>query len=219
MLFTFREWSSGCRLCQSFQWAIERCPNSRLLQFATDRYVGSQIAGFSNVSLKHISGSQISAFFNYGKNVNGTQIGLFNVADSLGGAPIGLVSFVKSGYHKLEISADEVFYTNVAFRTGVRKFYNVLLAGIKPENLGDDANVWTFGYGIGTSRRLSRTLDLNLDLTSQQVNKGSFTSELSLLNKVHIGVDFKLAGKFSIYGGATVNGYLTNRRTRLSGTV
>jgi Secretin and TonB N terminus short domain len=176
----------------------------------THRFNGSQIAGASNLNMERITGSQISALFNYGKVVHGTQIGLFNFADSLGGAPIGLVSFVKSGYHKLEVSADEVFYTNVAFRTGVQKFYNILLAGIKPEKTINDVNVWTFGYGIGTAPRLGRRLQLNLDLTSQHVSKGDFTSQLSLLNKVHVGVDYTLARKFSIYGGLTLNGYLTN---------
>ncbi|NOT75148.1 MAG: hypothetical protein HOP08_09490 [Cyclobacteriaceae bacterium] len=176
----------------------------------TSRYIGPQIAGFSNIATDHITGSQISAFFNYGKKVSGTQIGLFNVADSLSGVPIGLVSIVKSGYHKLEVSADEIFYTNVAFRTGAQKFYNIILAGIKPEHTINSTNVWTFGYGIGTAPKLTRWLQLNADITSQHVSKGDFTSELSLLNKVHLGLDFRLARKFSIYGGVTLNGYLTN---------
>jgi hypothetical protein len=176
----------------------------------TRDYKGSQIAGVTNIASERLSGSQISAVFNYGYKLKGTQIGLFNYADSLGGVPVGLVSYVKHGYHKLEVSADEVFYTNVAFRTGVQKFYNIILAGIKPENSITSDNVWTFGYGVGTAPRITRWLDLNLDATSQHVSKGSFTNELSLLNKVHVGLDFRLAKKFSLYGGITLNGYLTN---------
>jgi len=173
-------------------------------------YRGSQIAGFTNIATEKISGSQISAFYNYGKNVRGTQIGIFNYADSLGGVPIGLVSFVKSGYHKIEVAADEIFFTNLAFRTGVRQFYNVLTTGIKPESSSTGDNVWTLGYGIGTAPRLNRWLTLNLDLTSQHVEKGSFSNELSLLNKLHAGFDFQVGKKFSIYLGGTLNGYLTN---------
>lgn len=176
----------------------------------TENYKGSQIAGVTNIASKRLSGSQISAVFNYGKSVRGTQIGLFNYADSLGGVPVGLISFVSHGYHKIEVSADEVFYANVAFRTGVQKFYNIVMAGIKPENTINNDNVWTFGYGIGTAPRLTRWLQLNLDATAQHVSKGSFTHELSLLNKVHLGLDFQLARKLSIYGGVTLNGYLTN---------
>ncbi len=170
---------------------------------------GTQIAGFANVATGNISGSQIASFANYAKNVRGTQISLFNYADSLSGVPIGLVSFVNRGYHKLEVSADEVFYTNIAFRTGVSKFYNILFAGMKPDYLAKDYNVWSFGYGLGTARKITRWLYLNLDVTSQQVNKGNITQALSLLNKVHVGFDFQLAKKLSLYGGATLNGYLT----------
>jgi hypothetical protein len=173
-------------------------------------FTGSQIAGLTNISTEHVSGSQISALFNYGRKVRGTQIGVINCADTLGGVPIGVVSYVRSGYHKLEVSADEVFYTNLAFRTGVRQFYNIVMAGMKPEKTIDNINVWTFGYGLGTAARLSRKLQVNVDVTAQHVNKGSFTHELSLLNKVHVGVDFQLARKFSAYAGFTVNGYLTN---------
>ncbi len=177
-------------------------------------YKGSQIAGATNIA-GDIDGSQISSLFNRGKKVRGTQIGLFNYADSLGGVPIGLVSFVKEGYHKIEVSADEVFYANAAFRTGVRQFYNILFAGMQVDVTGDTKNinnneeVWTFGYGLGTAPKLNRWLDLNIDLTSQHVNKGDFTEELSSLNKLYVGLDFHVAKKFSIAGGLTLNSYFT----------
>jgi len=174
----------------------------------TERYRGSQFAGITNMASDHLSGSQVSILFNYGSVVHGTQVGLINYADSLGGVPVGLISYVRSGYHKLEVSSDEVFYTNLAFRTGVQKFYNILLAGIKPETVPTD-NVWTFGYGIGTAPKLTRWLDLNLDATAQHVSRGTFTNELSLLSKVHVGLDFHVARKLSFYGGVTLNGYLT----------
>jgi hypothetical protein len=175
-------------------------------------YRGSQIAGGTNIATAKISGSQVSALFNHAKEVHGTQIGLVNYADTLGGIPIGLLSIVKTGYHKIELSADEVFYTNLAFRSGVRKFYTMLQAGFKPDkslNAGD-SSVWTFGYGLGTARRISKKIFLNIDASAQHVNKGSFTNALSLLNKIHVGFDFQLTKGFSLYTGATLNGYLTD---------
>lgn len=175
-------------------------------------YRGSQFAGITNINTEKISGSQISALFNYSRNVQGTQIGLFNYADSLGGIPVGLLSIVRTGYHKIELSADEVFYTNLAFRTGMRKFYTMIHAGFKPDksiNPGD-SSVWTFGYGLGTARKISNKVFLNLDLSSQHVNKGSFTDALSLLNKFNVGFDFQFTKGFSLYTGATLNGYLTD---------
>lgn len=174
-------------------------------------YRGSQFAGFTNIATDKISGSQISGFFNYAGRVRGTQIGLINYADSVGGVPIGLFSIVNKGYHKVEVSADEVFPVNLAFRTGVRKFYTILTAGFKPEKLLEvnDTSVWTFGYGVGTSRKLTRWWYLDFDLTSQHVNKGSFTNALSLHNKAYLGFDFQLAKKFSLSTGVTFNAYLT----------
>ncbi len=174
-------------------------------------YRGSQIAGLTNIATEKISGSQISALFNHGRRVQGTQIGLINYADTLGGVPIGLLSIVKSGYHKIEFSADEVFYANLAFRTGVRKFHTMLMAGFKPEQSlnPSDTSVWTFGYGLGTARKLTRWLYLDLDLSSQHISRGSFTNALSLLNKAYVGLDFQVAKKFSIATGITLNGYLT----------
>jgi hypothetical protein len=164
-------------------------------------YRGSQFAGITNITSEKIYGSQIAGLYNFGRSVQGTQIGLFNYADSLGGIPIGLLSIVKTGYHKIELSADEVFYTNLAFRTGMRKFYTMIHAGFKPDksiNPGD-SSVWTFGYGLGTARKISNKIFLNIDFSSQHVNKGSFTNALSLLNKINLGVDFQLTKGFSIY--------------------
>ncbi len=174
-------------------------------------YRGSQFAGFTNIATEKITGSQISIFYNHGRKVQGTQIGFINYADSLGGVPIGFLSIVKSGYHKIELSADEVFYANLAFRTGARKFHTMLMAGFKPEQSLEpsDTSVWHFGYGLGTTRKLTRWWLLDIDLSSQHVNKGSFTEELSLLNKAYVGFDFQVARKLSLATGITLNGYLT----------
>jgi hypothetical protein len=174
-------------------------------------FYGPQIAGLTNINYGTLRGSQISGLFNYGHKIYGTQIGFINHADSLTGIPIGFMSFVRHGYHKLEISADEIFYANIAFRTGVRQFYNIIMAGVKPDDELFPDVAWTFGYGFGTAPRLiGKWLNLNLDLTCQQVNVNGIPTTLSLLNKLHMGFDFQIARKFSIYAGATLNGYLTN---------
>ncbi|HEV8512894.1 MAG TPA: carboxypeptidase-like regulatory domain-containing protein [Cyclobacteriaceae bacterium] len=175
----------------------------------TKKISGTQIAGFANIGTGQIGGSQISTFFNYGKKVKGVQIGFINYADSLNGVPIGLISIVKHGYHKLELSADEIFYGNVSFRTGIRDFYNILLVGMKPELTPDNLPVWTYGFGFGTARRITQQLYFNIDLTAQHINKGGYTDALSLLNKIHMGFDYQFTRKFSVYAGGTLNGYLT----------
>ncbi len=166
---------------------------------------GPQVAGFMNVNSRgKLTGTQVSSFLNYGRTVYGTQIGFLNVADTLTGVPIGFLSIVRNGYHQLEVSADEVFYTNLAFRSGVRQFYNIIFAGIQPQNINTgNENVWSFGYGLGTARRFTRWWHMNIDITSQHVNKGAFTTELSSLNKLNVGFDFRLARGLSIYARGT----------------
>jgi hypothetical protein len=178
--------------------------------FHQGNFKGPQVAGFTNISTRgKLMGSQVAGFYNHGNKVYGSQIGFINYADSLTGVPIGFLSIVKHGYHKLEVSADEVFYSNLAFRSGVRQFYNIIFASYNPKTeIGSDA-MWSVGYGIGTARKLAKWWDLNIDITSQHVNKGGFTEELSSLNKLQAGFDFRLAKGLSVYAGATLNAYLT----------
>ncbi|HLT75694.1 MAG TPA: hypothetical protein VKZ68_11425, partial [Ohtaekwangia sp.] len=176
----------------------------------TSNLKGAQISGFANVADGNVSGAQVASFFNFGRDVSGTQIGLFNYARSMRGVPVGLLSFVAKGYHKLEISADEIFYLNVAFRTGVRHFYNILTVGAKPQSFDQEQSFWTFGYGIGTAPKLAKWLSLNVDVTSSQIVYGKI-EKINLLNKVYTGLDFHLTKNFSVFGGITLNGQVTDR--------
>lgn len=170
---------------------------------------GAQFAGLVNVATRKLKGTQV-ALVNYGKNVKGAQIGFLNIADTLQGVPIGVFSYASKGYHKLEFFADEIFYTNLAFRTGTHKFYNILTFGVKPESDEEDSSTeWTFGYGFGFAPKLTRWLFLNFDITSNQYSKGKFTEAINLINKVYAGLEVQPARKFSIAFGITLNGYLT----------
>jgi hypothetical protein len=170
---------------------------------------GTQLASVFNIAGKKIKGAQISGVLNYAGKVRGIQIGLINIADTVSGIPIGFLSLVWKGYHKFEISADEIFYTNVAFRTGVRQFYNIFTAGARPSTFKDDKTFWAFGYGVGTAPRISRKLFLNLDLTANQVMQGGSIDAINLLNKVYLGFDYQAFKKMSLTFGATLNGHIT----------
>jgi hypothetical protein len=173
---------------------------------------GAQLAGVMNLSGKDVKGIQIAGVLNYARKVKGVQIGLINIADSVKGIPIGLMSLVWKGYHKIEISADEIFYNNLSFRTGVPAFYNIFTVGAKPSSYKEDETVWTFGYGVGTAPRLSRKLYLNLDVTANQIVWGNSIETLNLLNKAYVGFDFQAFKKMSLAFGATLNGYITKNQ-------
>jgi hypothetical protein len=181
-----------------------------VFNISADDLKGTQLAGVFNVSAKHVKGAQIASVLNVASRVKGVQLGLINIADSVGGIPIGLMSIVWKGYHKIEVSADEIFYNNLSFRTGVRQFYNIFSVGAKPDTYKDGEVMWTFGYGLGTAPRLSRKWFLNLDITSNQIVRGNTIEAINLLNKVYVGFDYQAFRKLSLTFGATLNGYVTD---------
>lgn len=170
---------------------------------------GTQIAGVFNIAGRGIRGVQIAGVFNVARKVRGVQIGLINIADSVKGIPIGLISFAGKGYHKIELSADEIFYNNVAFRTGVRQFHNIITAGARPSTYSDESTLWTFGYGVGSSAKISRRIFLDFDVTANQIVSGNTIEALNLLNKAYVGVDYQAFRKFSVSLGVTLNGLVT----------
>jgi outer membrane lipoprotein SlyB len=169
-------------------------------------YKGSQIAGFTNVSAGDITGSQVAGFCNIGKNVKGTQLaGFFNYADSISGVPLAFLSFVRrGGYHKFEVAYNEIYPFNLAFRTGVPAFYNILQAGMDIVSTNDTTK-WSFGYGIGTAPKLSNKLRLNFDLTCNQMNFGNDFDYLNLLNKLDVGLEWQIIKGVALGVGASFN--------------
>lgn len=173
-----------------------------LINLGTKNLQGTQIAGIANYTHRDVKGAQISGILNVGRNVFGTQLGLFNYSDSISGAPIGLISFVRKGYHKIEIGADEMLPVNLSLRTGTRSFYNMLFAGIRPDQ--SDSVTWAFGYGVGTSPRLGNKTFLNIELSAEQLNKGNVLA-LNLVNRAYLGFDYQVKKGFGIYAGPTLN--------------
>lgn len=183
---------------------------SGMMNFSTGNVSGAQVSGIVNFTGKKMTGAQVSGVLNYATDVHGVQIGLVNIADSVKGVPIGLFSFVVEGYHQLEFSSDEVFYTNVAFRTGLHNFYNIFTAGVKPSTLGDDQTYWTAGYGFGTAPNLTRRLRLNADLTANQIFSGYTLDALNIVSKLYTGIEFHPAPKFGLIAGITLNAHYTD---------
>ena len=182
---------------------------SGLANAALRRVRGVQVAGLINVAVRDMNGLQLSGLVNYAHRLHGAQVGIINIADSVRGVQFGLLSFSWKGYHTFEVFSDEVFYTNIAFRTGTRKFYNIFTTGIQPASLDKEESLWTFGYGVGTMPRLNRWLSLNFDLTSNQIVQGNIKAS-DILNKLYLGVDIRLAKKLALTAGATLNARVTD---------
>ena len=161
-----------------------------------------------------MKGLQIAGVFNYAKKLKGTQIGLINISDTSDGYSIGLINIVLKGYHKLSISTNEVVYANIAFKTGSRRLYSILLAGM---NAGKQKEkLYTFGYGLGTEMRLAKWLSVNPELSSQYLYLGVW-DHLNLLNKLHLQLNLKFGKRFSIFGGPSFAVYYSDQPAAISG--
>jgi hypothetical protein len=170
-----------------------------------DTVSGVQIAGLVNTA-HAVNGFQLSGLLNRGGWVNGSQLGFLNVADTITGVPIGFLSFVKKGYHKIEIACDENLLTTLSFRTGVDVFHNILIAGVQ---IDKGPALWTFGYGLGSAIRLGRKWYLDLDLTMQHLYLNNTDFTYNTLTKSFLGIEYRFGKKFSIAAGPTLNLYST----------
>ena len=177
----------------------------------TNKIVGTQVAGVFN-NTDSLDGVQISGVLNRASYFKGYQIGVINYADSCNGIPFGLFNFVRKGYHKIELSADEVFYSNIAFRSGVQKFHSIVTVGVRPNELQNP--LWSFGYGVGTSFEKSSKILYDLDFTVHQLAKGNYISEKNKIYKITTGVDWKVGPKISLAFGLSYNLYFTNSQSK-----
>jgi hypothetical protein len=165
---------------------------------------GAQITGFANINSGKLHGVQLAGFFNYAGKLSGVQIGTFNYVDSLEhGVPIGFLSFVRNGYMAFELSTTETLYGVMSFKTGTRKFYNILSVGGGYRN---DLSLFAWGYGLGTLIPLGKKVDLGIEGLCYQVNEGEwFTDRLNLLNKVSITAAWNIQKHLTIFGGPSWN--------------
>jgi hypothetical protein len=178
-----------------------------LTNYAADTMTGLQIAGLYNQSVNVIRGSQISGFLNVAKKVEGNQTGFINVSDSIYGIPVGFLSYSRNGYHKFELSANELFAVNIAFHTGVPAFHNIFTAGVRPQQ--GDKLLWYAGYGVGTAMPAGKKFRLLLNITGNHISEGDLMEKLNLSTKAFLGVEYTLAKKFSLVTGPELNAWMT----------
>lgn len=176
------------------------------------KIIGTQVSGLIN-NADSIEGIQVTGFLNRAGWIKGTQVAVINIADTCDGIPVGIINIIRRGYHKLEFSSDEIFYTNIAFRGGVQKFHTMISAGIIPKDFGNP--VWTYGFGMGTTFRLTNKLHYDIDLSSQKIMKGNHFSMINSLRRFYMGLDWKIAPKTSLTFGLTYNIYITETDSEL----
>ena len=187
----------------------------------THHLKGLQATGFVNVASGDVQGAQLAGFINYAHHVKGAQIGLFNVADSIDGVPIGLVSVVrKNGYRRLELWYGEALQANVAVKMGVSRFYNLLVFGTQ---FADTDFRWGVGYGVGTLLPITSVLSTNLDLFAMQIHeddqRGFGDYPLNLLTTLRLSFNLQLAKHLALFAAPTFNVMVSEYRQPDSGLI
>jgi hypothetical protein len=169
-----------------------------------DSLTGFQVAGFGNICGGDVRGIQASGFINTAKKVKGMQIGIINIADSVEGLPIGLLSIVKkNGYRRFDIYGTEALYANMAFKMGVRSFYNIFTAGAQLK--GDKFRFGT-GYGIGGEAPIGNRGFVNIEAVSMHIWEAEkIEPELNMLNRVTTTFGVRLGKTTSLYAGPAFN--------------
>ncbi len=165
---------------------------------------GIQASGFVNINTGKVKGAQIAGFVNVTRILNGVQIGVLNVTDSLEkGVPIGLLSIVRNGYHAVEIKTSETLYGIASFKTGTRQFYNIISTGAAARN---SEIIWGWGYGVGTILEFSEKTNMAIEVEAFHINQDEWhTNQLNLLSKFTLQASYKIAPSVELFGGPTFN--------------
>lgn len=176
---------------------------------------GLQISGISNLNKGDLTGMQLSYIYNHteekmkglqiglintAKLNKGLQMGLINLSDSSNGVSIGLINIVRNGYYALELSATEMFYSNLSLKTGARHFYNIYQLGFSP----GQSSVFGVGFGFGSNFTLYKKLSMSIDATVHFVeNTDEAEDDFNAVNTLGMSLDYQLAKHFAISLGAS----------------
>ena len=200
-----------------------------LFNFANGNSEGIQLASLFNVSKKDtrtqisglanfggdVSWGQASALLNVAGHLKGFQFGLINVADTVSGTPIGLLTIVRNGYNRVEFSTGDAFRANFALKLGAHSFYNIFQAAANWNKNELTVNgiiqqdvimSWALGYGVGSTVKLGPKTLMNVEAVAMHVNETKrWTDKLNLLNQFRLLLDYRIGNRTSVYAGPVGN--------------
>ena len=166
---------------------------------------GIQLSSGFNVIIKESAGWQISPV-NFAHKIvrGGKQIGFINISDSTDTVPIGFLSFVGSGngYKRLELIVDENQTASFIFKTGVKKFYNILALHY---NFTRKQEIFGVGYGIGRAFEVGKSWMLNADLTANGlIEYDDLSPNIAALWKFDISFEKQIARNVAVTFGPSI---------------
>lgn len=166
---------------------------------------GAQIAGIANTIHGDLTGAQIG-LINTAQTVRGCQIGLINISDSMAsGLPIGLLSYVRNGYHAIEVVGGDAIPLQVNAKLGVQRLYTIYKFGIVPNG---DKTFFTYGLGMGSIFPMTSKLAVSIDVSASSTASNYLTNGFDLLAQGNIAVRYNITSWLSAFAGPSFNVYL-----------
>lgn len=178
-----------------------------------------QIAGLYNHAA-NIKGVQISGLVNTCDTLTGLQIGVFNRANFVKkGLSIGLINYVKNGYHKLEFSHNDLGTTSIGYRSGWAPLHMHYFGGFNAKD--KDHRFVQAGMGIATSLPVSKKLNFEADATVRNTHDvDNFTKwNFNMYNQLLIGLSWQPTKKFGLRTGLTLNHFWYDPTSAIHGQV
>ena len=178
-----------------------------------------QVAGLYNKAA-NIKGVQISGLINTCDTLEGLQIGIFNKANHIKkGLAIGLVNYVKDGYHKVELSYNELGTMNLGYRSGWAPLHMHYFGGFNTRD--KDHRFVQAGMGLATSLHINKKLNFEADATVRNTHDVDNFSKwnFNMYNQLMIGLSWQPAKKFGIRTGLTFNHFWYDPTSAINGHV
>ncbi len=165
---------------------------------------GFQLGGVFNKVSDRLEGVQISGLVNYARRMDGLQFSVLNLADSVSGLGIGLINIYKNGFQKLNVYANEIVNTNIAYKTGTAKLYSLLIVG---KNFSDTTPLLTFGLGFGHEFILNKNIKIAAEGSIQSLSPDKFKTA-DILYRMQALVQVKVLSRVEVFAGPAYK-YLT----------
>ena len=191
---------------------ISGCQISGIYGIASD-IKGVQLSGIMSHTTHDVSGVQISSILNKARKLNGVQFGIVNIADSIeNGVQVGLFNIVKNGYRAFEFTKDETYYCNFMYKTGGKRLYSILNAGIMKDKVG-------VGYGFGYIQPIYKRLSVNLDAlySTLLATNNSNTYQGKIMN-LRLGINYRILKHLTLTEGLSFNIYDPDKENQSSGS-
>ena len=172
--------------------------------FAKGDVSGGQVSSLANFAGGKVKGLQLGTLVNYAGVLSGVQIGLVNIVRKYEkGATIGFINIVKGGYSKFELSGDDITLLNGGYKSGTKRLYGIVTAGIDP-----DKERWVYGLGFGTQIDFKGRFFGNVESTLSHVLSTERKLDGNyLLQRLYLNMGYTVFGGVQVVAGPVLNIY------------